>query len=167
MYHDILWKTHSWPLWNSPCFLSQLECSQHCLLAWSHTRKGELLLPSEQAEGKPGVLCTSGAKCWTNRSCAIYREGNWNPAKVQLGGTSSEHFQGTDQRPCFILWTQSDCSHLSLLMSYSPSWTAQKWAFQCYFKADRKVGSSTRGFGICSTEVAGNEQDRQWEWKRV
>lgn len=46
-------KTHCWPLWNSPFFLSQLDCSQHCLLAWSHTWKGELLLPSEQAEGKP------------------------------------------------------------------------------------------------------------------
>lgn len=51
MYHDILWKTHCWSLWNSPCFLSQLDCSQHCLLAWSHTWKGELLLPREQAEG--------------------------------------------------------------------------------------------------------------------
>lgn len=41
-------------------------------------------------------------------------------------------------------WTHSNCSNLSLVMSYSPSWTAQKGTFQCFFSADIKVGSSTR-----------------------
>lgn len=34
------------------------------------------------------------------------------------GTPGSEHCEGADQRAGFILWTQSDCSSLSLLMSY-------------------------------------------------